>query len=158
MADWRRLFAYDAWANREALASLRGAGESLPERVRRRLAHVVGAQRLWLARIESAGGDPPPPPPAVWPDLNLDEIGTEIGELGARWSLLVTGLDEIELARSVTYVNSKGEPWSSKVGDVLMHVVLHGGYHRGQIASDLRDAGFTPAYTDYIEAVRRGWI
>jgi len=154
MADWKRLFAYDAWANREALASLRAAAEALPERARRRLAHVVGAQKLWLARIEVAGGDPP----AVWPDLTLDEIGAAIGDLGARWSLLVTGLDEVELARSVTYVNSKGEPWASKVGDVLMHVVLHGGYHRGQIASDLRDAGFTPAYTDYIEAVRRGWI
>jgi uncharacterized damage-inducible protein DinB len=39
-----------------------------------------------------------------------------------------------------------------------MHVVLHGGYHRGQIASELRAAGFTPAYTDYVEAVRRNLI
>ena len=154
MTDWKRLFAYDAWANRETLASLRAAGEGAPERARKRLAHVVGAQRLWLARIESAGGEPP----AVWPDLTLDEIGAAIGDLGARWSLLVTGLDEIELARTVTYVNSKGEPWSSAVGDVLMQVVLHGGQHRGQIASDLRDAGLTPPYTDYIEAIRRHWI
>lgn len=154
MPDWKRLFAYDAWANREVLASLRAAGESAPERARKRLAHVVGAQRLWLARIESAGGEPP----AVWPDLTLDEIGAAIGELVARWARLVTGLDEIELARTVTYVNSKGEPWSSAVGDVLMQVVLHGGQHRGQIASDLRDAGITPAYTDYIEAARRHWI
>ncbi|HEY6147556.1 MAG TPA: DinB family protein [Thermoanaerobaculia bacterium] len=39
-----------------------------------------------------------------------------------------------------------------------MHVVIHGGYHRGQIAAELRAAGFTPAYTDYIEAVRRGRV
>ena len=94
----------------------------------------------------------------MWPDLSLDEIAAEIGELGAHWSLLVTGLDEIELARTVTYVNSKREPWSSAVRDVLLQVVLHGGQHRGQIASDLRDAGFTPPYTDYIEAIRRHWI
>jgi uncharacterized damage-inducible protein DinB len=154
MTDWKRLFAYDAWANRETLASLRAAGDGSPERARRRLAHVIGAQRLWLARIESGAGSPP----EVWPDLTLDEIAAEIGELGARWSLLVTGLDEIELARTVTYVNSKGEPWSSSVRDVLLQLILHGGQHRGQIASDLRDAGFTPPYTDYIEAIRRHWI
>ena len=67
-------------------------------------------------------------------------------------------LCEKPLARTIVYTNSKGEPWSSRVSDVLMHVVLHGGYHRGQIAADLREAGFTPAYTDYIEAVRRGWV
>jgi uncharacterized damage-inducible protein DinB len=53
-------------------------------------------------------------------------------------------------------VNSKGEPWRSAVGDVLDHVLLHGAYHRGQIASDLRAAGCEPAYTDFIHAVRSG--
>jgi uncharacterized damage-inducible protein DinB len=154
MNDWERLFAYDAWANRESLASLRSAGDGAPEKARKRLAHVVGAQRLWLARVDGAPG----PPPVVWPDLTLDEIGKSIGELAARWELLVSGLDAVEVARPVSYVNSKGEPWTSKVGDVLTHVVFHGGYHRGQIASDLREAGFEPAYTDYIEAVRRGWV
>jgi uncharacterized damage-inducible protein DinB len=154
MTDWKRLFAYDAWANREALASLETAGPSAPEKAWRRLAHIVGAQRLWLARIETSEGKPP----AVWPELPPEEIGRAIGELGSRWTLLVSGLDAVELARSVSYVNSKGEPWSSAVGDILMHVVLHGVYHRGQIASDLRESGFEPAYTDYIEAVRRGWV
>jgi uncharacterized damage-inducible protein DinB len=32
--------------------------------------------------------------------------------------------------------------------------VLSSAYHRGQIAADLRTAGFTPAYTDFIHAVR----
>jgi uncharacterized damage-inducible protein DinB len=41
---------------------------------------------------------------------------------------------------------------------VLTHVVLHGAYHRGQIAADLRAAGLEPPYTDFIEAARRGEI
>jgi len=44
------------------------------------------------------------------------------------------------------------------VGDILTHVLLHSAYHRGQIAVDLRAAGLTPAYTDYIHAVRQGKI
>jgi hypothetical protein len=32
---------------------------------------------------------------------------------------------------------------------------MHGGYHRGQIARQLRAAGREPPYTDYIEFTRR---
>jgi uncharacterized damage-inducible protein DinB len=37
-------------------------------------------------------------------------------------------------------------------------VLFHSAYHRGQIASQMRAAGFTPAYTDFIHAVREGFI
>jgi uncharacterized damage-inducible protein DinB len=60
--------------------------------------------------------------------------------------------------RPVGYRNSKGEPWTSTVGDILTHVVTHSAYHRGQVASELRAAGFIPAYTDFIHAVRQGFL
>jgi len=62
------------------------------------------------------------------------------------------------LDRPVSYSNSKGEPWTSTVEEILTHLVIHSAYHRGQIASDLRSAGQEPAYTDYIHAVRQGLI
>jgi uncharacterized damage-inducible protein DinB len=40
------------------------------------------------------------------------------------------------------------------VDDILMHVVMHSAYHRGQIALEVRCAGQTPAYTDFIHAIR----
>jgi uncharacterized damage-inducible protein DinB len=40
----------------------------------------------------------------------------------------------------------------------LTHVLLHSAYHRGQIASQMRGNGQTPAYTDFIHAVRQGLI
>jgi uncharacterized damage-inducible protein DinB len=58
----------------------------------------------------------------------------------------------------VTYTNSKGEVWTSGVEDILTHVTIHSAYHRGQIASDLRAEGHTPAYTDFIHAVRQGFV
>ncbi len=62
------------------------------------------------------------------------------------------------LDQSVSYTNSQGEAWSSTVEEILTHITVHSAYHRGQIASDLRAAGMTPAYTDYIHAVRRGLV
>ena len=49
----RRLtaFAWDQWANREALASLQRS-DPAPRQSLRYLAHIVAAERLWLARIE----------------------------------------------------------------------------------------------------------
>ncbi len=62
------------------------------------------------------------------------------------------------LLETVVYKNSKGEPWTSTVEDILTHVVLHSAYHRGQIASLMRAGGEQPAYTDFIHAVRQGLI
>ena len=62
------------------------------------------------------------------------------------------------LSRSLAYKNSKGESFTSQKQDVLLHVVMHSAYHRGQIAADMRAAGFTPAYTDFVHAVRQGFV
>jgi uncharacterized damage-inducible protein DinB len=67
-------------------------------------------------------------------------------------------LQEADLEGSVTYKNTKGEPWTSRADDILMHVIMHSAYHRGQIASDMRAAGFTPASTDFILAIRQGFV
>lgn len=149
--ELRRLFAYEAWANRRTLAAL-AAAEGRPPAALARMAHVVGAGRLWLGRLLGE------PPAVVWPALDLAACREGWEELERRWETYLAGLAAADLAGYVDYVNSKGEPWSSTVGDVLTHVVLHGAYHRGQIAADLRAAGFEPPYTDFIEAARRGEI
>jgi uncharacterized damage-inducible protein DinB len=152
MTEARRLFAYDAWANREALASLRAADEPLPRSLRW-LAHVVGSERLWLCRLRGE-----PPVMAVWPELSLDQCAAWFEEIPQLWTAHLEVLDAARLDETIAYTNSLGEPWSSRIGDVLHHVVAHSAYHRGQIASDVRAAGHTPAYTDFIHAVRQGHV
>jgi uncharacterized damage-inducible protein DinB len=78
--------------------------------------------------------------------------------VGREWTALLDGLDAEGAARAVSYVNSKGEPWTSTAGDILLHVALHSSYHRGQIAMALRDGGEEPPYTDYIHCVRQGLV
>ncbi len=112
---------------------------------------MVGTGFLWLARIQGE-----PSPLAVWPTLTAADRGPRSGELAQRWRNLLAGLDAADLARSVSYLNSKGEAWESTIGSILTHVLLHSAYHRGQIASALREAGHAPPYVDYIHAVRSG--
>ena len=70
----------------------------------------------------------------------------------------IWGRSEADLAELVTYQNSQGETWSSRKDDILMHLITHSAYHRGQVAVAVRAAGFTPAYTDYIHSIRQGFV
>jgi uncharacterized damage-inducible protein DinB len=145
----QRLFSYDDWANREILTALQKT-EVPPPRSVRFLAHIVAAERLWLERLRLQKQTYP-----VWPDFSLEQCKLEVEELPKLWRTYLATLKDDGLSRSLTYKNSKGESWTSQKQDILMHVILHSAYHRGQIATDMRAAGFTPAYTDFIHAVRQ---
>ena len=147
-----RLFSYDDWANREVLDSLQ-ALSAPPKRSVELLAHILSAERLWLERLLVQQQTLP-----VWPLSTLVQCKLEVGQLPGLWKNYLTALGEAGLARSLTYKNTKGESFSSQKQDILLHVVMHSAYHRGQIAADVRAGGFTPAYTDFIHAVRQGFV
>jgi uncharacterized damage-inducible protein DinB len=148
----QQLFAYDDWANREALRSLEQAASKASARAKKLIAHIIAAEWLWMDRIT---GDPQRT--AVWPELSLAECRQQLEKLQAAWQQFFRERGA-QLASEFSYKNSKGESFRSRVQDVLMHVVLHSAYHRGQIAADVRAAGAEPAYTDFIHAVRQGFV
>ena len=151
MPPLARLFAYDAWANAEALRSVVQAGD--PAAALRLMSHVAAAERLWKARIDGTGAAV-----VVWPSWSAGECRAELAALAGEWDRYVSGLDARESSRGVAYTNSKGEPWTTTVDDILAHVVLHSSYHRGQVAHVLRAGGAEPAYTDYAHCVRNDLI
>ena len=147
-----RQFRYDRWANAEVLANLQRLHPA-PLRSVSLLAHILAAEALWLARLQ---GKPAPLP--VWPDFDLAECARRLEAVAAAWHDHLAGLSDAALEAGCEYSNSKGERFTSRVADILTHVVMHSCYHRGQIAADVRAAGATPAYTDFIHAVRQGWV
>jgi uncharacterized damage-inducible protein DinB len=151
ITDFGRLFAYDSWANREVLGSLSANGSS-PQSLKL-MAHIVGAEDVWYSRIHGRK-----PLLAVWPELSAEDCRNQEQRLRNSWSEYLDKIQPHQLSSAISYKNSKGESWTSNVGDILLHVVMHSAYHRGQIAADTRAAGHTPAYTDFILAVRQGLI
>jgi uncharacterized damage-inducible protein DinB len=148
----RRLFSYDDWANREVLNSLQALAVP-PARSINLLAHIVSAERLWLERLLVQKQTL-----AVWPLFTLEQCKLEVDQLPGLWKSYLTSLGEAGLTASLAYRNTKGESFTSQKQDILLHVVMHSAYHRGQIAADMRAAGFTPTYTDFIHAVRQGFV
>jgi uncharacterized damage-inducible protein DinB len=149
MQPLRRLLRYDVWANRETLRSLQ---EDTPPRSLKWMAHIVGAEYLWLARLRRQAADLP-----VWPELDLVACGERLDQLSLLWPEYLDEAQE-SLTEKISYTNSRGEAWTNTVEEILTHVVIHSAYHRGQIASDVRVSGGVPAYTDYIHAERQGLI
>lgn len=154
--DFLRMFAYDYWANRECLAAMRRAGSVSPDPVAR-MTHILSAQKLWLERILQQSQSMP-----VWPKGTIDQCMVLADEMSIAWhsylSRIANHYSPESLEDKVEYRNTRGEPWSSRVEDILMHVLFHSVYHRGQIALQMRASGADPAYTDFIHAVRQGLV
>lgn len=143
-----RLIAHLAWADDRVLAALRSATNPDPS-CREVFAHVLAAEHVWLARLK---GETPTHP--VWPDLSLEQCAALVQVNQRARSVYVAGLTPESVSRGVTYVNSAGREFTSSIEDILLHVALHGSYHRGQIAWALRKGGSVPIATDYIAFAR----
>jgi uncharacterized damage-inducible protein DinB len=150
--DFLRMFSYDHWANRECSRAMRES-KTLPASMLGRLAHILSAERLWLERLRQQKQTMP-----VWPTSTIDECQVLVDEMGAAWRDYLGTLGAGEFDRTIEYHNTKGELWSNRIEDVLMHVIMHSAYHRGQVALEMRTAGATPALTDFIHAVRMGLV
>lgn len=147
---FRRLFEQLFWADARALETLRGMQGDEP-RARELLAHILGSETVWLARIEARNAGL-----AVWPALTLDECAVAAAAVRTGYESLLDRVerDPTELARVLRYRNSAGLEFDNRVDDILHHVALHGAYHRGQVALLARMSGIAPQSTDYIAWAR----
>jgi uncharacterized damage-inducible protein DinB len=144
----KKLVDHMAWADGAALTALSDA----PGTDARGLvlySHVLGAEATWLARIAGRPSDV-----AVWPTLAIDEAAALAARNAAELRALVEPLTPDDLAREIQYRNSAGREFRSTLEDILLHVALHGSYHRGQVALVVRGGGGEPIATDYIGFIR----
>lgn len=147
MNHLRTLLDHMAWADDRVLESLQQPG--VPQRALDLFAHVLGAEHVWLARLEQR-----PPTLAVWPALTVEECAQRAREHRSAFRAYLDRLTSDDLRRSVHYRNSAGAEFDNAIEDILMHVAMHGAYHRGQVALLIRDAGAEPQPTDCIAFVR----
>ncbi len=155
LEEIRLLYDYNAWANlrtAESCAALseeqftRDLGSSFRS-VRDTLVHILGAEWLWLERWH--GRSPSAmPAPAEFPTL---------GTVHERWVEIdrdlvdyVAGLTADDLARVVQHKTTQGVSQAQPLWQMLQHLANHGTYHRGQVATMLRQLGAKAISTDLI--------
>jgi uncharacterized damage-inducible protein DinB len=111
-------------------------------------AHIAATEHLWYSRVRATSTELP-----VWPEITVAESRAIAERHADLFDEIVAGggdaLDQI-----VSYRNSAGRDFRNSVRDIVIHVTMHGSYHRGQIARLLRASGSEPPYTDYIQFKR----
>ena len=144
----RRLFEYDAWANRAHVESLRAVPVSdRPADAMKALSHLLAARRIWYARV-----DPSRPTDAQFMAvLDLDACERLQDEANALWTAWFDSpaADGTALNEPREYRDSYGDLYRCRLADMLGQVVLHSAHHRGQVARAMRLAGLAPADADY---------
>ena len=138
-----RLFAHLQWADEQVLAALRAA-TSAPEGAVQLYAHVLASEYNWLARLAGTAQMD------VRPTLSLHACEVLARDNHARLDAFVASLESADLDHVVAYRSRDGQTQERRLEDILLHVALHAVYHRGQVATLLRQAGETPNATDYI--------
>lgn len=138
----KELFDYNQEANQKFIAFFQ-QNDFTAEKAVRLFSHILNAHHIWLARIQQQA-----PRYEVWQVQTVavfEEINQENHSITA--SVLSSSPD---FGRTIAYQNSSGNSFQNSIRDILLHVVNHSTYHRGQIASMIRAKGFDPPVTDYI--------
>ena len=111
------------------------------------LEHIFRADNVWFSRVagEPFGNIADVPVPG-----SLAELDQEWRTLLARFQKWYEQLDRDQYAIEIRYANSQGQPFSTPLWQVLLHLVNHSSYHRGQVITMMRQAGSKPPMTDLI--------
>lgn len=143
-----RLFEHAAWAD-ALVADAIQKQDNVADDTIELFAHVLGAEEVWLSRLEQR-----PANLAVWPILHRTQLAETAASIAQAYRSYVSRLTPNDLSSEVAYKNSIGQAFRTPIGEILMHVAMHGSYHRGQVALRMRRDGAVPAATDYIAFVR----
>jgi uncharacterized damage-inducible protein DinB len=141
MTQLAKLVAHTQWANRAWLGFV---AEKTPadEWMWQRISHILLGERAWFQRI--AGETPDR---QIWLRLDSARLEELLDAHGRIYADLLAG----DLTRVIAFQRFTGEQYQSPVGDILLHLVLHGVHHRGQMATRASAIGVPPVNTDFIQ-------
>ncbi|HEX3131235.1 MAG TPA: DinB family protein [Thermoanaerobaculia bacterium] len=149
------LLLYTLWADRQILQAVRQVGTEDLTRdagisfgsMLGTLAHILGAERMWLSRFAGAGLDRVPSI-EDFPTLPAWIVGWE--ETAAGLEAFLASLSDEQLVAPVTWTNTRGATFTRPLWQPVLQLINHSTYHRGQVVSLLRQMGYAAPTTDLI--------
>ena len=155
----RQLFDYNHWANQRALEAAaqltddqftKQLGSSFSS-IRDTLVHICGGEWIWLERFQGSS------PSAIPNDASMQTVAA----LREHWKpqaekllAYVNGITQAELDRVFEYKTLNFGIYKNPLWQSLQHLANHGTYHRGQVATMIRQLGAKPIPTDLMHFYR----
>jgi uncharacterized damage-inducible protein DinB len=138
---------YNLWANKIIIETTNQLSEeqlrkeinsSFPS-VFKTIMHLMDVESVWWQRLKLTEH-------VEWPGKNFtgsfNDLSKKLLELSRQWEEWVRNANEANIAHVFAYQNSKKELFKQPVYEVLLHLFNHQTYHRGQLATILRQLGF----------------
>lgn len=155
----QQLFEYNAWANKRVIDTCAGLSpQQLAQNVggsfgslRNLLAHIVDVEWLYLERRR---GRAPASLPRAESYSDIAALTARFQEVNREFVEAQRGLSAEELSRTIEFRNTKGTLYRHELWEMLVHLVNHSTYHRGQVTVLLRNLGAKPNATDMIAFFR----
>jgi uncharacterized damage-inducible protein DinB len=138
-----KMYSFNAWANSKIIAGMVRQNVQ-DEKILGIFGHLVSAQFIWLNRIKGL----PKSSYELWGKYDLNQLQLMVDSASEEWLNFIQAHEEFN--RVLKYTNYVGDYYENNVQDIMIHLVNHGSYHRGQVALLLREKGFEPVNTDLI--------
>lgn len=153
---YAQLFDMKRWADRGLCEAIGANFEQLsPEYTAimlRILDHIHTVDRIFQHHLQGRPHSFQAARSEVMPDFQT--LADGIRATDDWYADYVGGLTEADAAQPLDFVFTSGKPARMTRGEILLHVCLHGTYHRGNAGAVLQLRGLTPsrdAITDYLE-------
>jgi uncharacterized damage-inducible protein DinB len=146
----RNHLRYSTWASRRLLDAALALDPELLHRdlgvpnksVHGTLAHILMADRVWLARVSRRV--------LANPQEQTESVEAEWPRVQEQWGALAESWADADLSQVIEYKDLKGNPYATPLWQIVLHVVNHATLHRGQAMAMLRQVGVAPPPTDLI--------
>jgi uncharacterized damage-inducible protein DinB len=137
------LLEYDFWANK-IISDVILKNKLLNGKPIELLSHIINAEILILGRIRKEKFFDP------FKVRSIEENIKSSKSIHVEWREFLNSLQENELENVINYLNIRGEQVSAKIWEMIMHLINHSTYHRGQIAALIRSMNYEPPITDFM--------
>jgi len=155
MSSIYSLFAQKSWANHElfkllATVTAEEHADALHSAIRM-LNHIYVVDRIFKAHLlgehhgyTATNTDATP---------GLDELHFSVAETDAWYESYARGATENQLEESISFSFTDGDAGTMTRGEMLLHVIIHGAYHRGNVGQMLKFISVAPPrdlYTKFL--------
>ncbi|SBP87452.1 DinB family protein [Thiomonas delicata] len=150
----RSLFGYKSWANQELFSALAGLPAEHAEHLHtciRTLNHIYVVDRIFKAHLSAE----PRPFDATNTKSTptLAQLWSDVAATDAWYEQYAASLSATNLAEVIDFEFTDGDSGRMSREEILLHVIAHGGYHRGNVGQVLKSISLPPPrdlYTKFL--------
>lgn len=149
------LFAQKSWANKELFSALAAVINAEHATVRhtaiRTLNHIYVVDRIFQAHLQGEQHGYTATNTDATPDL--DELELSVAETDVWYESYVSKCSAELLSESIAFRFTDGDAGTMTREEMLLHVITHGSYHRGNVGQVLKSISVAPPrdlYTKFL--------